>query len=71
MHAAHSSAALICNAFGIRIGREEQLAFNGLGGGLAAPLRVEVKQAHLSRRPASDLDVLAAGSEVCLTLSPS
>ncbi len=65
-HAAHSSAALACNAFGIWIGREQQPTFNGLGGGLAAPLHVEVKQRIFRGGRHLNLDVLVAGYDVVL-----
>lgn len=62
-HAAHSSAALACNAFGPWIGHEHQLVLDGVGG-FTEPLRVEVRQRIFRGGRAPNLDCLALGSEV-------
>jgi hypothetical protein len=64
-HAANSSAALACNAFGIWIGREHALRIDGIGG-FSEPLKVEAKQRIFRGGRHPNLDGLAVGDDVVM-----
>ncbi|MEJ7783468.1 MAG: hypothetical protein WKF96_01610 [Solirubrobacteraceae bacterium] len=64
-HAAHSSAALACNAFGAWIGREEQLVIDGIDR-FTEQLRVEAKQPIFRGGRPPNLDCLLVGPDVAV-----
>ncbi|HEX8102143.1 MAG TPA: hypothetical protein VF533_06005 [Solirubrobacteraceae bacterium] len=64
-HAAHSSAALACNAFGGWQGLENQLFLDGVDG-FSQPLRFEAKQRIFRGGRAPNLDCLATGEDVVM-----
>ncbi|OAI38504.1 hypothetical protein AYO39_01045 [Actinobacteria bacterium SCGC AG-212-D09] len=62
-HAAHSSSALVFNAFGAWLGHEQQLTVDGVGG-FTDPLRVEARQRIFRGGRAPNLDCLLVGPDV-------
>lgn len=62
-HAAHSSAALAFNSFGVWLGREEELVIDGVAG-FTDRLQVEARQPIFRGGCAPNLDCLATGPDV-------